>query len=860
VPSLPLPPSAAGAPETPEALYDRLRVHDSDVVNLWSHQADALRAYYVDYRTHSDVAVELPTGAGKTLVGLLIAEWRRQNLGQRVAFVASNNLLAAQVARKARGYGIEVVELIGPHGGWADADVTAYRSARRIAITNYHHIFSEPSYVGDAQTLVLDDAHAGEEPVAGHWSVVADRYRNSTLYTALVEAVGGLLADDFERDLRDPSLDPRERARVQLVPPLAVTGRVALLLEALDEHTAYPESNYFAKDILRRGIGRCLVFVSWREILIRPLIPPTAGHTPFADAIHRLYMSATLGAGGELERAFGMARIARIPVPAAWQRHGAGRRLFLMPAAAGEGGDDVIRAATDAVPRTLLIAPSQAASDEAAAAVLSPDAQRLGPDAIGDGDLSTFLTSPRAVLVLPNRYDGLDLPNEHCRLIVLSRLPTASHAQERFLWDTIGARRVLSERVRTRIAQGAGRATRNRQDFAAVILRGRDLIDFLLLGEERAALRPELQAELELAVHYTSDEHLDYAEVLDAFWHQNDPADTRWSPTEDYVRQRADELERVDASGTQALADAAPIEVRAWWAAWRGQLDDALAQAQDVITRLVGEELRPYRALWSYLAASWAAMLGAEVDDDETCRRADALRADADADARGLSWAPRWTAPPAMPMAEPDARARAAAAYLEDLLVGSRRPERTFASVFDLLSRPAASSFEQGLELLGKLLGFESERPAKQDAAPDAGWRDDERLWILWEAKTEELAHNPVNANDDVRHANSHATWMQTTFGWSPLPAQLVTVIATPKTTIHPAAAAVAEEHVALVAPETVGELAERAIGAHRAVRARYPALTGEELAAALGGELAARGLDTATLVVALAARPVRSG
>jgi superfamily II DNA or RNA helicase len=78
VASLPLPPSPSGAPETPEALYDRLRLHDPDVVNLWSHQADALRAYYVEHRSRSDVAVELPTGAGKTLVGLLIAEWRRQ--------------------------------------------------------------------------------------------------------------------------------------------------------------------------------------------------------------------------------------------------------------------------------------------------------------------------------------------------------------------------------------------------------------------------------------------------------------------------------------------------------------------------------------------------------------------------------------------------------------------------------------------------------------------------------------------------------------------------------------------------------------------------------------------------------------
>jgi hypothetical protein len=95
--------------------------------------------------------------------------------------------------------------------------------------------------------------------------------------------------------------------------------------------------------------------------------------------------------------------------------------------------------------------------------------------------------------------------------------------------------------------------------------------------------------------------------------------------------------------------------------------------------------------------------------------------------------------------------------------------------------------------------------------------------------------------------------------GWSPEPSQLVTVIVTLRTTVHPAAAGVAEEHVALLTPEAVLDLAERAVGAHRAVRVRYAALMDHDLAAAFAGEFEARGLDTATFVAALTARPVRS-
>ena len=41
--------------------------------DLWAHQADVLR----DYLAHvddADLAIELPTGAGKTLVGMLASQ------------------------------------------------------------------------------------------------------------------------------------------------------------------------------------------------------------------------------------------------------------------------------------------------------------------------------------------------------------------------------------------------------------------------------------------------------------------------------------------------------------------------------------------------------------------------------------------------------------------------------------------------------------------------------------------------------------------------------------------------------------------------------------------------------------------
>lgn len=56
------------APPTPEALFGVLPRTTTSHGALWSHQADILRSYASpSLLNKSDVALELPTGSGKTL-------------------------------------------------------------------------------------------------------------------------------------------------------------------------------------------------------------------------------------------------------------------------------------------------------------------------------------------------------------------------------------------------------------------------------------------------------------------------------------------------------------------------------------------------------------------------------------------------------------------------------------------------------------------------------------------------------------------------------------------------------------------------------------------------------------------------
>ena len=66
------PTTRTAAPESPDRLFRDLprRKHAS----LYDHQGQILRTYVSTATKASDVALQLPTGSGKTLVGLLLAE------------------------------------------------------------------------------------------------------------------------------------------------------------------------------------------------------------------------------------------------------------------------------------------------------------------------------------------------------------------------------------------------------------------------------------------------------------------------------------------------------------------------------------------------------------------------------------------------------------------------------------------------------------------------------------------------------------------------------------------------------------------------------------------------------------------
>jgi hypothetical protein len=794
--------SAAPVPAGPLELFDELPRMPGAVPELWRQQGEILTTYKLNFEDKPDVAAELPTGTGKTMVGLLIGDWRRRKHRQPVLYACPTQQLANQVVAVAKAEGMPAVRLTGPHATWSAVDESRYDGADALGVTTYSAIFNAAPKVGRPGTIVFDDAHAAEQYVAEAWSVTIDRFQDDNAYTALVKALRPGLGGMFVQSLEQRSPDVRARLNLRLVVPIRRPKMAEAINDAL---SLLPEGKraWWPWQSVRSGLASCLVYVSWREILIRPFIPPTSENEPFTGSTQRVYLSATLGHAGELERSFGRPKIARLLLPDGRSPR-SGRRYFVFADLTTDSAAELATEITTAAGKALVLAPSTDTAMRAADELNVNGWPVLGRDDI-DKNLATFSKGDKVILALAGRYDGMDLPDDACRLVCLQGLPDWAHLQERFIGSNLRAKIALEERTRTRVVQGAGRATRNPSDHAIVLVRGGDLTRYLTSPIVRQALDPDLQAEIDFGLANSREAtNADLKENAEVFLEQGD----RWrNDAEPYIAEARRAVDRRDPTGSLLLAASAPYEVEACAAAFRGDFVGARDAAERAARALSGDEaVRYYRSLWLYLAAIWSfAASGADANASKT---AVGLLAEATKASVGTTWL-READAGADSSVEEDAddtpAVRAIAGRLEDgakkatIDAAVERMRKGITAIEHEKSEPALSE-------LGRLLGAEASKPDGQGRC-DSTWCWAGRVWIAVEAKSEQNPEREI-ALRDVRQANTQLDQLAEDRGVG-IPTLSAVVIASPRTQVVAEAVVAAQPHVYLAHPDAFRGLGE---------------------------------------------------
>jgi hypothetical protein len=714
------------------------RFHSPVYAELREAQRHVLAAFAASHTSTPDIAVQLPTGVGKTLIALLIADWALDQ-GRSVAYLTGTNQLADQVLLQAADLpGLTVHKFSG--GKYPGASLDDYHQAQAIGLMNFWVYFNSRPRVQPADVLILDDAHLAEQPITDLFALRIPKRRAPELFERLCDLL--LAHSDSYLSLRAI----RDGSAPLTTPPELIAfndwAAVAPAAEATIEASGFATTSdgRFVWPELRARLTRCGVLVGPAAIEIRPYHPPTQLYPGYRQARQRLYLSATLGTMDDLQRRLGVGPIEAIDVPGNIHAGSTGRRIFLLnPSPEPAFSDRVLefalmQAAQSGRVAWLCASHAEADSVEDVVREAGKDGYRLQPG--DDTNLVRWRNSADGHLIAAGRFDGLDFAGDVCRLVILPSVPAASSEFERFVVAYLGDAAFMRHRVGQRVTQALGRANRLEDDWAIYLGLDPGFAGMLAQPAVRNAIPSEASATIRRALEL-HDQGWAATEAAATTFRQGDQAETAEPPRRP---GRA-------VAGAHAVGSA-PHEVDAATSFWLADFPRAGRAAGEASALLRTVSEAEHAAFWNYIQAH-AYFSEGTPDDIERARTA--LR-------EAITTGPRtaWFVRLRHTLDELEGRDTQFDSAADDMfLVWDEWLREGTATALATVSRgreQLSGTHDQqveGLMALGRLAGATADRPSGPSAA-DARW-----VWItpqraerrLWEIKTG-TAQDAVSRDD----------------------------------------------------------------------------------------------------------------
>jgi hypothetical protein len=496
-----------------EELFNSLDVKSSHT-ELRQAQKEAL-IELTKRNTSKDLVLKISTGAGKTTVGLLFL-FAHMKLTQRpVVFLCPTVQLVEQTLSEAARLGIPASHYASgeSHPG-ADA-----LHGKEIIVCTYEKLFNAKSTFNRQDValspvaFVLDDTHAGVEIIRKCYTLKLSGESFEVLKKILNDACSEQEPHKWINILQGMPYENME------VPFWVWKAKSQKILEKLN---AFRDSdNFMFVWPLISGIlpmCRCVISGSGAEIV--PDILPVDDVRAFQQAEYRLFMSATLADDSVLVRELGVnAQSAESPITPESDR-GLGERMIIAPA--------LIYPELD---RAFVMHLCHELSKRVKIAVLTPNGdlasdwkKEIGASIFTEHSFSTGVSqlkdpkSSTRCAVFVQRYDGVDLADDACRVLVIDGMPFGESLIDRYDGSLMSTPGGVRNKVIYRIEQGMGRAVRSHADYAVVLLVGHELASFVgrkdILSTFTQDTRNQLKLSLEIAENLRKTESSDPANAV----------------------------------------------------------------------------------------------------------------------------------------------------------------------------------------------------------------------------------------------------------------------------------------------------------------------------------------------------------
>jgi len=442
-------------------------------------------------RNEKNVIIKMNTGSGKTIVGLIILQSCLNEGKGPAVYIVPDNYLVQQVCSEAKKLGVRVACDVFDESGKKTEngeDDYYFKNSKAILVSNIYKLVNGKSVFGMRQSgniqigsIIIDDVHACLDTIE----------QQNTIFIASSHKLYKLIINSFSvyREVYDNQtfcdIIEHQDLRYNYLLPFWVWQEQCKDIYEILTMSEFSEEPFvkFNLPLLKNNWKTCNCVISARGIELTMKCTPINKISSFDQAKRRVFMSATLADDSVFVSTIGLKHtdIENIITPE--KANDLGERLILFPKYLNS------KIADEHIKQILM-----KLSTKFNVVVIVPSFERLTfwADAqpqqvlsarennIESGILLLKNGTYIGLTILVNKYDGIDLPDNACRILVIDGLP-AMRSEYDIVIQSINPndKRICREQIQ-KIEQGMGRGVRSNSDYCVIVFMGDKLADAIV--------------------------------------------------------------------------------------------------------------------------------------------------------------------------------------------------------------------------------------------------------------------------------------------------------------------------------------------------------------------------------------------
>lgn len=722
---------------------------------LRESQKMVLNNWFQEKIGNQDVIIKLHTGEGKTLIGLLILMTKLNRKEGPCVYVCPNKYLVEQVCKEATKFGIPICT-IGEKKELPDE----FLAGNRILVIHVQKMFNGKTLFGMGNSsenigaIVLDDAHACLDSIRNAFVISIRKNDEKELYEKIIELFEDDLSEQGEGTLWD-IMNNDDYESSMMIPYWAWVEKKSQVLELLatnEEKTCIT----FVWPLIKDSIENCQAFINGNEIQIVPTVAPINMFGSFANAKHRVLMSATTQDDCFFAKTLGIS-IDAIKNPIVNDKlKWSGEKMILIPSLISQEftRDSMIEFFTQMKYKFGVIAlvPTWKKQD---------DYRETGCILIDKTNIFQEISNLQQgyygedgyarVKVLANRYDGIDLPDNSCRILILDSLPFFTNMDDKYEERARIESRLIKKKLAQKIEQGLGRSVRSEKDYSCIIIIDSELVSFIRSNRTRELFSDQTQKQIEIGLQMADwikeDEEKVTKKDIKSLINQCLKRDEGWKA---YYKNEMDSIVSVDISREEELKILL-LEQKAETFFIQKKFDEAVKTIQKILDTVQCD--KSDRG-WYLQRMAYYQYFSSKIESQKLQRSAFEYNFELLKPKEGVTYK-----------------------KIENInlnrmqnIIKNVQKFKTFEELMLEVNRICeclsfgieADKFETAFEQLGILLGYASQRPDKSiRKGPDNLWGLGNNSYIMVECKSEVSQGRKDIHKWEVGQMNNHCGWFE---------------------------------------------------------------------------------------------------